>query len=304
MEKENSTSPGNLLRFLIELATGQWNATLEQHNKGEKERVQGEGQTSTSESLLALLLSDELRSLILHKAYVNPHKKYGFVQHGMFLLDGDLLIRGMTGSAASFLGFSSVALYRSDFTTLLNASSKKEFYGAVDYENDMRFTDTQLLMLTFINKDGVSLRADCFVASLQYGKQRLAVSLYTLGPIPALLRKIKIDNRHRQGVDVQKVYDFILAHRDGIFPSTHTLARQFGTNEFELKRDFKKRFGTSIYQCYMHERLKRAYALIIESTLSLSEIARLSGFEDYSAFARAFRKQYGVNPAKARESSK
>ncbi|WP_116789521.1 helix-turn-helix transcriptional regulator [Flavobacterium psychrotrophum] len=304
MEAENITSGNTLLRFLIELALGQWNARLAVTAGGASAIEGDQFARPESESLLAALLGEELRSLVLHKAFVNPHKKYGFVQNGLFLLDGDFLIRGLTSGAALFLGCSEVSLYRNDFVALLDKTSQQEFNKAVSVLDEKTDSPGELLVLRFKSNRGVALQADCFLTPVHYGKQRFAVNLFGLKPLHLFSNKLKEKDRPKQHDTVQKVYDLILAHRDGPFPTTQALARQFGTNEFELKRDFKKRMGTSIYQCYIQERLKRAYVLVIGSDLALLEVARQSGFDDYSTFARAFRKQFGSNPAIIRETGK
>ncbi len=59
---------------------------------------------------------------------------------------------------------------------------------------------------------------------------------------------------------------------------------------------FKKDMGTSIIDYLLGERVAEAKKLLIEGTLSLSEIAQMTGFEDSNYFARVFKKRTGYTP--------
>ena len=74
---------------------------------------------------------------------------------------------------------------------------------------------------------------------------------------------------------IQKVQDYIQNHLEENLPSTKTLAQMFGTNEFTLKQNFREFFKTSIYQYYNDERLKKAYILIEQTTIPLSNIVKM-----------------------------
>ena len=59
---------------------------------------------------------------------------------------------------------------------------------------------------------------------------------------------------------------------------------------------FKKDMGTSIIDYLLGERVAEAKKLLIEGTLTLSEIAQMTGFEDSNYFARVFKKRTGYTP--------
>lgn len=96
---------------------------------------------------------------------------------------------------------------------------------------------------------------------------------------------------------LQNVYEYILNHLEEPLPSTKELSKMFGTNEFKLKDSFRHFFNTSIYQLYTKERLKNAHQLIQKTTITLKEIAFISGFNDYVNFSKAFKKRYGYSPS-------
>jgi AraC-like DNA-binding protein len=299
METENPKGSAALLKFLLELVQGQWNVVLKDWRMPDEKEANPEMVIE----MLAGLLADELRSLVLHQAYVNPHRRYGILQYGLFLLDGDFTIRAISSDAAGFIGKSPVSLYKSDFAALLTPESQKQFYAVAANETG-KSVEALFLELLFYGPLDTILKAQCFVTPLLYKNQLLTVSLYALQPRPLLAQGAGDNDGIKRIPIVQQVYDYILKHEEGALPTTRMLARQFGTNEFELKRLFKKTFGTSIYQSYMELRLRKAYRLIEGTVTPLTEIAEQCGFLDYSNFARAFRKYYGLSPAKARESFK
>lgn len=98
-------------------------------------------------------------------------------------------------------------------------------------------------------------------------------------------------------VRLEKLYHYILENLEHPLPSTYQLAKLFGTNDHTLKEGFRKTFGTSIYQFYNTEKLKRAHLYIEQSTIPLHKIANDLGFGTYGNFTKAFRKKYGYAPS-------
>ncbi len=98
---------------------------------------------------------------------------------------------------------------------------------------------------------------------------------------------------------VESLYDCILNHieRNEPLPQTSDLAKLLGINERALKSIFKHEFGTSVYQFYLSEKLRRARLLIEHSSIPLYKIALDLGYGDYSTFFRAFYKKYGFSPS-------
>lgn len=291
-QQENSA----LLQFLLELVLGQWNVVP---NKGSMPGGQGDENGQKALPELAHLLAEELRTLILHKALVHPRKHYRFIQHGLLLLNKDHLITAMGGGTAAFFGLSENTLYKSDFTAYLTTDSQKDFMGAVLQLEQQ--AQPLLRELHFQTGDTTELKADCFIGRVLYKKDMLMVSFFGLKPLMIPPEDTKASRVSKSLAAAQQVYDYIQGHTEGPLPNAHEFARRFGTNEYELKREFKKCFGTSIYQYYTTLRLERARALILGTHRPLWEIARECGFEDYSGFAKAYGKQYGKSPAKARE---
>jgi len=79
-------------------------------------------------------------------------------------------------------------------------------------------------------------------------------------------------------------------------PSLIELARLVGINDCKLKAGFRQVFGTTVFGYLYNCRMEQARQLLQERRLSVTEVARLVGYENHRSFAVAFRKKFGVNP--------
>jgi AraC-like DNA-binding protein len=79
-------------------------------------------------------------------------------------------------------------------------------------------------------------------------------------------------------------------------PPLPDLARQLGISETRLKSGFKTMNGTTVMQYCIHKRIEAARFLLKENHHSISEIGNIVGYEDHSAFSRAFRRHCGYSP--------
>lgn len=86
-------------------------------------------------------------------------------------------------------------------------------------------------------------------------------------------------------------------------PTIAKLSGLVGMNECDLKRSFKCIYGRTIASYSRHNRLEAARNLLAHSSLGVARIALEIGFSNPSQFARAFRLQFGINPAEFRRSS-
>lgn len=85
-------------------------------------------------------------------------------------------------------------------------------------------------------------------------------------------------------------------------PPLSLLARQLGISETRLKSGFKSMNGTTVMQYCIVKRIEAARFLLKENRHSISEIGSIVGYEDHSAFSRAFRRQCGYSPREWRHS--
>ncbi|MEX0271504.1 helix-turn-helix transcriptional regulator [Leptolyngbyaceae cyanobacterium UHCC 1019] len=79
-------------------------------------------------------------------------------------------------------------------------------------------------------------------------------------------------------------------------PSLLDLARQVGLNDRKLKQGFHQVFNTTAFGYLRDCRLERAQQLLMDSEISIEQVAKMVGYGDRSRFASAFRKKFGVNP--------
>lgn len=83
-------------------------------------------------------------------------------------------------------------------------------------------------------------------------------------------------------------------------PSLVELAHLVGTNEFTLKRDFKTLFGTTVFEMLRQHRMARARALLLDTELSIQEVAERVGYRHGSHFSTAFKRTFGHPPSHLR----
>ena len=77
--------------------------------------------------------------------------------------------------------------------------------------------------------------------------------------------------------------------------SVDTLAGQVYVSKYHFMRRFKELTGCSVHQYITQKRLLAA-ARLLRSGVSAQSACVRCGFQDYSAFQRAFRRQFGMTP--------
>jgi AraC family transcriptional regulator, transcriptional activator of the genes for pyochelin and ferripyochelin receptors len=109
--------------------------------------------------------------------------------------------------------------------------------------------------------------------------------------------------------DTIKSYDFpyimeaqkILEAEPGRQLTITALALEVGINSFKLRVGFKQLFKTTIHQYRLYLRLEIATKLLLETDLTISEIAYKTGFDSRDGFARFFRRKYHEAPREWRK---
>ncbi|MEK4288776.1 helix-turn-helix transcriptional regulator [Paenibacillus sp. FSL P4-0502] len=96
--------------------------------------------------------------------------------------------------------------------------------------------------------------------------------------------------------NIRKARDIILDHMANP-PSLIELSKLAGINEYKLKVGFKEEYGTTVFAYLRNKRLEKAWEIISTGDISVSQTATMVGYNNFSHFAEAFRKQYGINPS-------
>jgi len=84
---------------------------------------------------------------------------------------------------------------------------------------------------------------------------------------------------------------------------TCELARELGLSPGHFRVLFRATYGCAPRTHLMRERMRRAAVLLLESTQSISAIARALGYEDIFVFSRLFKKVWGQSPRAYRKAA-
>ena len=135
---------------------------------------------------------------------------------------------------------------------------------------------------------------------------RLFVDSVTTGLLAHLAHsygEMSIKRRLRRGGlapwQERRAKELLNARLDGQI-SLHELAREAGLSRSHFARAFKETTGLPPHRWLISQRVERAQEILINSTLSLVEVAELTGFADQSHFTRVFTSTVGISPGKWR----
>lgn len=87
-------------------------------------------------------------------------------------------------------------------------------------------------------------------------------------------------------------------------PDIGTIARHSSMSIFHFYRCFKNIYGISPYQYMLDKRLQKGRELLYVHDTPKTEIARICGFPNISAFSKAFKKKFGSSPRQFLEMQK
>lgn len=78
--------------------------------------------------------------------------------------------------------------------------------------------------------------------------------------------------------------------------SVELIAQNFGFNYDYFRRAFKKRFGVSLKDYFMNEKIRYSMDLLKNSNRSIKEVSSLCGFNSPSHFVATFHQKVGMTP--------
>jgi len=79
-------------------------------------------------------------------------------------------------------------------------------------------------------------------------------------------------------------------------PTVGYLATVAGLSETRLAQTFKHVYGTSIYNYYQQQRLKKGYELLEKKDQSIKAVSEKLGYSNVSNFVLAFTRQFNISP--------
>lgn len=94
---------------------------------------------------------------------------------------------------------------------------------------------------------------------------------------------------------IQELLDYIEDHLQADV-SLDTLAKQFCYSKYHLSKLFTNIVGISIHTYIQRRRLSEAAKLLIQSDLSIMELALCFGYETQQSFTKAFKEAYKCTP--------
>ncbi|MBD3581291.1 helix-turn-helix transcriptional regulator [Flavobacterium selenitireducens] len=210
-----------------------------------------------------------------------------------FILDREFRIE----SASEQIGFHTLSILKMPFYELI-ATESKAFWSALEAHIVARKYFSGTFQITFVSQQKTLRPALCSITRLGNSGRTVIMGIFVNCHHALMMEPVVPKNTvNEERLRIENLYHYIFDNLDGQLPSTRELARLFGTNDHTLKEGFRKMFGTSIYQFYLAEKLKRAHLYIEQSTIPLHKIANDLGFGTYGNFTKAFRKKYGYTPS-------
>ena len=141
------------------------------------------------------------------------------------------------------------------------------------------------------------LNTDRFGRDTQIGLLVRALMLYLCRCIPDRSRSRA---KKEQFSSYQAIAEYIAGHLDEDL-SLDALSRKFFLNKYHIAHLFQENAGLSLHQYITKKRLDACCDAMC-SGANLAGCCAQFGFENYSSFYRAFRKEYGVSPSDYRNS--
>lgn len=317
-KEENEERLERVFNLLIRIAMGNFSTQIERTDKTDK-----------LEALTALvnIVVEELKDSFLYQGFINTDVSYTELVSMVFFLDIDSLIVLMNEDVDRLLDYRQKELINKPFVDIL----QKDSLSIWNKQIRSLLTNGKMkknLKLKFMTKDGLVITEFCklmIIPKESHFSARIVVITANIikdknSREGKLKRKIlaKIDRLKSNRWDTTKVRStlnlddiekirtigtYLRHHPERKVPSLKQLAREFGTNEYKLKRGFREFFGMSVFRFLKNERLMNAHVAIRSTNEPFKRIAYRNGFRNASHFTREFRLRYGYTPRELRKNS-
>lgn len=221
------------------------------------------------------------------KLWIN--KKSYALKKGNIILIGSEELHYIESNKKDILAFESIVFNQS----IINEKDLEIFYAVlknVITEKDEFYFDMKKLISDIVQV--------YFDASLHYS---LLIKSYLLQLIYLSLKgnylKEIVKNERTSNVVMKEICDFI--HRNYQFDlKSKKLAEMAGYSKFHFTKIFKEYTGKSVLDYIHHLRMDRALSLLMNTNLTVEEVAFDLGYENVSYFIKRFKSLTGKSPSK------
>ncbi|MGG7661817.1 helix-turn-helix transcriptional regulator [Dyadobacter sp. BHUBP1] len=97
------------------------------------------------------------------------------------------------------------------------------------------------------------------------------------------------------GRELADIYEYLSTH----FLTVHSLesiAENSRLSEHQIREGFKSKYNTTVYGLIHEKRMLHARQLLLDSGLTVDEVAEAVGYSTGSNFIQAFKKKFGITP--------
>lgn len=97
------------------------------------------------------------------------------------------------------------------------------------------------------------------------------------------------------GQQLAEIYEYLNTH----FLTPHSLedvTANSRLSEHQIREGFKMKYNTSVYELVHEKRMLHARQLLLDSGLTVDEVAELAGYSTSSNFIQAFKRKFGITP--------
>lgn len=245
----------------------------------------------------------------LRKAY--DCRLFYFLQSGIFYTETakynvvpGSVIYIPAGTAYCTEGAPKAAVLNFDLTLAAYSVPPKVPCKAEEFNTDYIFDKTpppkELTDVIFL-KQAVNLEKQFKMCTIQAD----ITNEITAALLSALVKEIlseMANSRNEDDIEL-KIMLYIKENYDRDLTNTE-LSEVFGYHPYHINRIFKARFGTTVHQAVINERMDIACRLLADTDLSVNEITEITGYRDRIAFYSAFKKNSGSSPVEYRAKSR
>lgn len=132
------------------------------------------------------------------------------------------------------------------------------------------------------------------------GWARLALDLRASAVLCTLLAQADQQGQGDADADLAERAARLIAERLATIGRLPGLARELGVPHDRLRRVFRRQRGQSLLAWLTEVRARRAHELLLNSSLTLAEVARQCGYGNARYLARIYRRLYGIAPGATR----